>query len=326
MKLYRSHKEKDNARSVDMAEFVSELCRLSNGIKISEIIPDSNGLIYHYTSPSGLKGIIENKTMRFTDRYFLNDFSEGTYIMDLCINKIDILVPNYEKFKKELLKRCSERKVNSQKDDFYVHQCSFSKDEDSLALWNYYTKGNNIQGYNLCFDAQVLYSSLKLESILESGKVPVIWRGDVVYGESEQLVIVKKVVDAFFELSEKEEHQHYQFTIGLLVDKLMLVGIFFKKKCFNIENEYRMVMDLHIDKSTGEFTTINSEQKFYEKNGFLIPYLDVEFGTEALKEIRISPTLDLETTKNSIYRATVKTFPHINKNDFVKQSEIPVRY
>lgn len=85
-------------------------------------------------------------------------------------------------------------------------------------------------------------------------------------------------------------------------------------------------MDLHIDKNTGEFTAISSEQKFYEKNGFLIPYLDVEFGSEALKKIGISPTLDLETTKNSIYRATAKTFPQINKNDSVRQSEIPVRY
>ena len=326
MKIHHLRKEKDNARSVDMAEFVSELCRLSNGIKISEVIPDSNGLIYHYTSPGGLKGILENKTMRFTDRYFLNDSSEGTYVMDLCIRNIEMLVLNHEKFKKELLKRCVERKVNPQRDDFYVHQCSFSKDEDSLALWNYYTKGNNIQGYNLCFAAHALKSSIKMESTLESGNVPAIWGGDVVYDESEQRVIVKKVVDSFFELSEKENHQHYQFTIGLLVDKLMLVGIFFKKKCFSIENEYRVVMDLHIDKSTGEFTAISSEQKFYEKNGFLIPYLDVEFGTEALKEIRISPTLDLATTKNSIYRATAKTFPLINKNDLVKQSEIPVRY
>ena len=309
-----------------MGEYVSELCKLSNGIKISEVIPDSNGLIYHYTSPGGLKGILENKTMRFTDRYFLNDSSEGTYVMDLCIRNIEMLVLNHEKFKKELLKRCVERKVNPQRDDFYVHQCSFSKDEDSLALWNYYTKGNNIQGYNLCFAAHALKSSLKMESTMESGNVPAIWGGDVVYDESEQRVIVKKVVDSFFELSKKENHQHYQFTIGLLVDKLMLVGIFFKKKCFSIENEYRVVMDLHIDKSTGEFTAISSEQKFYEKNGFLIPYLDVEFGAEALKEIRISPTLDLATTKNSIYRATAKIFPQINKNDLVKQSEIPVRY
>lgn len=154
---------------VNMAEFVSKLCRLSNGIKISEIIPDSNALIYHYTSPDGMKGILENKTIRFSDRYFLNDSSEGTYIMDLCIKNIEILVPNHDKFKYELLKRCGERKEKPQRDDFYVHQCSFSKYEDSLALWNYYTKGNNIQGYNLCFVSHELKSSLKLESILESG-------------------------------------------------------------------------------------------------------------------------------------------------------------
>lgn len=309
-----------------MSEFVNKLCTLSNRMKICDLIPDSGELIYHYTSPSGFKGIIENKTIRFTDRFFLNDASEGRYIMDLCIENIDTLVSKHGELKEELLRQLSKRQNNPQRDDFYVYQCSFSKDKDSLALWNYYTKGNNIQGYNLCFASNELYSSIELESILDSKKLPAIWGGDVIYKKEKQLEIVKRVVDEFFDFSEKEGHHQYQLTISLLVDKLMLVGIFFKKECFNIENEYRMVMDLHIDKNTGMFTAISSEQKFYEKNGFLTPYLDVGFDANALKEIRISPTLDMETTRNSIYRATAKLYPHIRKYNLVNQSDIPVRY
>lgn len=37
-------------------------------------------LNYHYTSIEGLKGIIENKCVRFTDCQFLNDTSEYNHL------------------------------------------------------------------------------------------------------------------------------------------------------------------------------------------------------------------------------------------------------
>lgn len=52
--------------------------------------------------------------------------------MQLCIdNKLEIS-PNYDKFSNELLKQYTERKDKSQRDNFYVHQCSFSKDKDTI--------------------------------------------------------------------------------------------------------------------------------------------------------------------------------------------------
>lgn len=309
-----------------MADYAVELCKLGNSLTTSSIVPDSDCIIYHYTSPGGFKGIIENRTIRFTDRYFLNDYSEGTYVMELCVKYITSILPNNEPFRDELIKQCTNRREHPQRDDFYVHQCSFSKDEDNLALWNYYTKGDNIQGYNLSFDAHELCDGMILTSVLPSGNVPVIWKGDVVYTESEQLVIIKNIIEKYYHFSEMYNHRYLDFTIGYLVDKLMIAGIFFKKECFKVENEYRIVLDLHIDKQTGKFTAISEEQKFYEKNGILIPFLDIKFEPKCLKSIKISPTLDIKSTENSIYRATLKDFPHINKNNAITQSEIPIRY
>lgn len=310
-----------------MLEYIRNLCDLSNGIELSKIIPNSDIPIFHYTSPAGFRGIIENHTLRFTDRYFLNDYSEGIYVMDLCIENIPSLVPDHEAFSQELLKKCKERKEKPQTDNFYVYQCSFSTDKDSLCLWNYYTKGDNIQGYNLCFNSKELCAKLKLKSDMEDGRLPPIYSGKVVYDKKEQLDIVKDIVNRFFKLSaDDNNHQHYQFTIGLLIDKLMMAGVFFKKNCFAIEKEYRLAFNLHRDSSLGKFTAIKEEQKYYEKNGILIPYVDIEFEPNALVQIGISPTLDLSTTTNSIYRATIKDFPQIEKNKTVKESCIPVRY
>lgn len=310
-----------------MPNYVMNLCKLSNEIKLNEIIPNRDLKIYHYTSPSGFRGIIENHTLRFTDRNFLNDYSEGIHVMDLCINNIDYLLSEHEQFRKELFKSCQERKKEPQTDDFYVHQCSFSTVEDSLCLWNYYTKGDNIQGYNLCFKSEELCAKLRLTSDMEDGSLPTIWRGEVIYDTDQQLEIVKEIINSFFILSEEDNnHKHYKFTIKYLVDKLMIAGMFFKKDFFEIEKEYRFVLDLHMDPNSGKFTAINEKQKYYEKNGILIPYVDIIFDPDALIQIGISPTLDLATTKNSIYRTTMKDFPQIKKKNAVKKSNIPIRY
>ena len=51
------------------------------------------GDIYHYTSPLGLKGIIEDSVVWFSDMRFLNDASEIIYIYKIAyetIHKMEI--------------------------------------------------------------------------------------------------------------------------------------------------------------------------------------------------------------------------------------------
>ena len=43
----------------------------------------NNKLIYHYTSSSGLLGILSSESLWFTDFSVLNDESEGNYIYSL---------------------------------------------------------------------------------------------------------------------------------------------------------------------------------------------------------------------------------------------------
>ena len=47
--------------------------------------------LYHYTSADGLKSIIENKTLRFSDYRFLNDIDEIQYGKNIFFNVISKL-------------------------------------------------------------------------------------------------------------------------------------------------------------------------------------------------------------------------------------------
>ena len=42
-----------------------------------------NGLAFHYTSPSGLLGILSQKRLWFSDCDYLNDSSESDYFFDI---------------------------------------------------------------------------------------------------------------------------------------------------------------------------------------------------------------------------------------------------
>ena len=306
-----------------MSDYLKAICKLHNSIQLQDFLPSSDKKIYHYTSPAGFQGIITNSTLRFTDRFFLNDYTEGVYVLDLCIENLDSLVPNDRNFREELSRVFKEQKENMNETDIYVYQCSFSLDNDNLSLWNYYTKGDSIQGYNLCFEADQIQKKLHLKQKNNEKLSPLY--GVVVYEKQEQLNIIRRIIEKF-QRSNQVYPENYQFTIRLLVQKLLVIGTFFKNPCFSVEHEFRVVFNLGIN-NLGNFVQIQNEKKYFERGGILIPCIDVEFESDALKGIGISPTLDFETTKSSIYRATEINFPQIKENkDSVYPSKIPVRY
>lgn len=61
--------------------FITKFSDFCNGFELQ--YGKSPSHIYHYTSPVGAMGVIENNTLRFTDRNYLNDYSEGMYTLDL---------------------------------------------------------------------------------------------------------------------------------------------------------------------------------------------------------------------------------------------------
>lgn len=53
-----------------MSVYINEAIDEYNNIHLQDFIQSDNKKIYHYTSPAGFQGIITNRTLRFTDRFF----------------------------------------------------------------------------------------------------------------------------------------------------------------------------------------------------------------------------------------------------------------
>jgi hypothetical protein len=63
----------------------------------------------------------------------------------------------------------------------------------------------------------------------------------------------------------------------------------------------------------------------YEKNGLLIPHLDIKFSNSDLKSISTSPTLSFEETESNI-RNALKIHSYNADAIQILKSNIPVRY
>lgn len=113
---------------------IAELCRFSNNFKLE--LKNPPDFVYHYTLKEAAKNIIKGNTLRFTDRYFLNDYSEGKYIFELCKEHLKNFMPE-SRLRTSFEKKLNERIAHGQKNQFFVYQCSMTTDQDSLCMWNY---------------------------------------------------------------------------------------------------------------------------------------------------------------------------------------------
>ena len=294
---------------------------------------DYDGDVYHYTSPSGLLGIMNGDSppcLRFTSADYLNDKEEGKYILKVlckakekyaqCGAKDDVLalLNDITKVDDETLytpiETC-EGMTDVLLSRGKVFVCSFSKDRDSLPMWNYYVKGNSYRGYNLGFNARTLREEIQHDvdsryTLLRNVRVKM---QEVIYDQDVQLGMVGHEIN----MLEKYvgEPREFEFTTLMFVQALARMKYIFKNPCFRHESEVRA------------FVNWPSEREdcihFREGNGgVLVPYLEFLFGRQ-LQSVTLAPLVN-ETLAE--YSARIL----LRNNGFddvtIKKSTCPVRY
>lgn len=288
-------------------------------------IPETS--LYHYTSLSTLLTILKNKKLRFSNRLYLNDSSEGRYVIKICLEKIDELWPNDSEYSKEEFKnelhRLEAHITNTQ---FNFFQMSLSLDEDSLTMWNYYAKGN---GTNLKFSATPLINCLKAHLHNNTlGKLAFL-HGRVVYDQAKQSEILKNLLSDFSKTKPFAD-EWYLFTSWAILN----VGTLFKHPKFKDENEYRIAYNILSDiyspnKCVSLFKDAAKNEPYYievyERENMLVPYIDVDFNPNIVEEICVSPRLSSEYTIDGLKLALMSNGFDVSKVK-LKNSDIPLRF
>lgn len=307
-----------------MSQFdIPALCRFSNSFEL--ILKEPPEFAYHYTSKDAAKNIITGNTLRFTDRYFLNDYSEGKYVFELCLNHLEDLMPK-SILRGVFTRRLSERIKNGQTNQFYVYQCSMTKDHDSLCMWNYYTNQDTIRGYNLKFNTKNILQAIRPTTASEDCRIPMYARM-VIYNINEQLEILKELLSRFVQFADEfdPDNRHSNIIAAIMIDKLSDQGVFFKKDCFSIENEFRVAISTYVNEDE-EFVAISEERKIMRKHGLEIPYVDIPFDKNALVGITLSPTFEFDAEREYVLGLLADNGYTKCGRDAISTSDIPVRF
>ena len=316
------------------------------------VLDKNESIVYHYTSPEGLLGILDNQNVRFTDIRYMNDRSEGVYFVKKLIEYIEsnkgkfpyaeiivnaLLEDNdYNEIKRLSVtnvkfKTTSTGKTKSAR-AFLFCTCT---DPDLLNMWNYYVKNGSYQGYSVGIKVSSFLN--ELGTILPKSQFVSIYYGKVLYSPKEQEEEIKNLlqsIESFAnqQLSSQEKNltpNFLNFGEMYLKEYIDLYGVFYKHPKFSNEQEYRFVVEFDDSFKTDKNTLITGLKDtkisvdFCVKNGMLTPYLTIPFAYNTISRIYISPMTEFEIAKQSIKELALKkgyrTFS-------VWQSKIPIRY
>lgn len=288
------------------------------------------GKLYHYTSPAGLTSILFNDPQALTlwaSRYdTLNDALEGEMALEVyrkvCASiesekKISIDLESIRPTRTLLMQSNINGKIKTTRPECERYICCFSRNPDSLPMWNYYAKGNAYEGYNIGVDIESLNLSLTQEyqNIEVSSKTY-----PVIYDETEQ----EKLVRSFMQKVLSKYTPEYDYPIRYVIsNQLAMWQLLFKNKCFEHENEVRVIVSVAKSTSTKESPL---EIKYRTNGMFIIPYIEVKLNKKCVSSIMMGPQQWNERQKRhqvEIIKGILSKHQYTAK---VECSEVPVRY
>lgn len=293
-------------------------------------------IIYHYTSPDALLSILDKEmiVLRFTRADCLNDKTEGKD-----------LEKYYKQACEELRRQCAVsddvyqfissigfedtytffsqdgKTVRNEPTDIYI--CCLSRGKDSLAMWNYYSKENRYEGYNLGFqfnnstDLSHCFQSLRNDAVIDLFKI--------VYDDSEKKKLLLDLLKSLYDqcdFNKDDERRKFKEEILKHANNLRYL---FKHEAFIHENEIRFILRIPHSRTGYDI-------KFRQKNGIIIPYIDLKMEKRFLKRITIGPLIEASKAKNTLGFLLKQRGYEIAKDEndkngvYICESTIPIRY
>lgn len=300
------------------------LTNIDENLKVilSEKKTQYNGHIHHYTSPEGLKGILTDKEIWFSNTKFLNDSSENNYIYSLFPRYCDTYSESLLDYKFfEIINTIAEHYLNR---DFCcidgnrlwaenIFVASFSKDNDNLILWNYYTKNAGNIGYNITFYNQPFDINPSCFKYIY---------GEVIYKKKEQQELLKNIILTYNStyinnksLIENDKKVRDNFILHF-INIIELYNIFFKHPKYENEKEYRWALY-----NICNYSALGPNYRLF--NGIFIPYIKIPFDKEMLVQVGVGPAGNKELLQKSVDLFVDSVgFSHIHS----WTSHIPLRY
>ena len=290
-----------------------------------------HGEIYHYTALKNIEPILLNSQNQIvlwaSQSDCLNDISEGKVVEqryhEVCKSlwddgvisrKFYNLLKHITPSRNELFYLLQSDAIRAYRGEYTTYIASFSKNNDLLPMWNYYSKGDMFEGVNLGLDASTI--SFNFGHSFADGKVKVSI-SPVIYDPEEQ----KQVIRSFLLEVVKNYEEQFDSSVRALVSmRLTSWKMLFKQACFCHEQEVRIIVDI-ANKYSGILPV-----KYRTNSGYIIPYVEIKIDKSALRSVTLGPFRGTESQiklQESILSQMLTSNQYYAK---INVSNVPVRY
>lgn len=208
-------------------------------------------LLYHYTTISGFKGIIESQCLWASDVRYMNDSAELQYIIGL-LRECSREFQEHKKFLSQFIDWMGHRITNGH----MVFAASFRANGNLLSQWRGYSQIG--KGISVGFKGSDI-AALATQSGFQLGRC--------IYQRDRQIALIAKVVKYIIEIAEKDENSETEsdaFFNKIEADMLRIAALL-KHPSFAEEEEWRLVSPVITD-------YLSASVDFREGNAMLIPY------------------------------------------------------
>lgn len=303
---------------------------IEEGIDMNEQKTTGNNLLWHYTTPEGLTGIIKSSFLWATDVFYLNDSSEFMNGIDIARKIIKQKISSLDKDKKKHLDRLNRFDTDlsfiGPDHNRPVYVCSLSKAENELSQWRAYCRGG---GFSIGFPRQSLEGAIKGQHFEFK---------ECIYNAKKQQKIIKDIIDSqvmpYIENPEQFKKKNPWSDISTIVlvgSNKFLWELYstcptLKHASFKIEKEWRLVSDHRhaFEKDENGKNKIRPELR--TKNGLIIPYICIKLpkNKKFWRQVRIiiGPTKYEKELKGSVHTLFRK---YHATGISIKYCEIPYR-
>jgi hypothetical protein len=247
-------------------------------------------ILYHYTSQTGLKGMLNEKTIWASKIHYLNDSKEFALALELASDELDRRI-------KAATSQGDRSRLELLRDTIYTISrvntcvCCFSELDDDLSQWRGYGGGN--AGFSVGFTREWF---TRVKETLGLSLVRCI------YDPEKQHRLIQDEIDEFFATNTEKEPDYWERNRGYrnpdrprtfgvsrhagnhFATRLALIAPLIKHKSFETEREWRLVA-----------ATVSAHELHHRPGrSMLIPYYKIPVGDDdkfdSIREIVVGPT------------------------------------
>lgn len=265
----------------------------------AELFADSpQGLLYHYTTLTGLLGIVRSGTLWASDVRYMNDSAELRHTADLLRVEVQKRL-SAGNGNADLLGRFVDWVRHRITTGHLLFAASFRSQGNLLSQWRGYSSHG--KGVSLGFLS---------EAIAQSAEQQRFQIGRCIYDPVKQKQLIGRIIDAVELLAgrvssdgtDKEKLSAYYLSVfeSIEIDLLRIAAIL-KHPSFREEEEWRVVSPVYEDDNAIGSSSI----LFREANAMLVPYVEFTLSCGRnvgidLEHLFLGPTSNVNISLNSI--------------------------